>query len=109
MKAGSLRHRIVIQDMVPTQDAVTGEVTITPTTFATVWADKRAISAREFISASLSGSKVTIVVTIRYLAGVKPSMRIISGDDVLNIEGVLPDPKTGLEYLTLPCSEVEDG
>jgi hypothetical protein len=34
---------------------------------------------------------------------------VVDGEHRYNIEGVLPDPKSGREYLTLPCSEVISG
>ena len=37
-------------------------------------------------------------------------MRVVHGGKVYNIHGVLPDMRSGLEYLTLPVSEgVSDG
>lgn len=109
MNAGKLRHLITIQNMDFPQDGTTGVVTPTPSTFAQVWAEVRPSSAREFIAAGISGSKVVTAVKIRYLPGVKASMRIVHGDQTLNIEGVLPDPKSGREWLLLPCSEVQHG
>lgn len=109
MEAGRLRHSILIQELVPDQDDTSGNVTNTWTTFATVWADVRPASIREFVAAGIQQAKVTTAVKIRYLPGVVQSMRILHGDQVFNVEGVLPDPKTGREWLTLPCSEVVDG
>ena len=109
MQAGRLRHRVEIQSLVPVQDATTGVVTETWETFATVWADVRPASVREFIAAGIAESKVTGKVMIRYRPDVKPSMRIVHGAQVLNIEGVLPDPESGVEWLTLPVSEVQSG
>lgn len=106
----NLRHRVQIQALVPVQDtAGTGEITDTWTLFADVWANVRPASVREFIAAGISASKVTAAVTVRYLAGVKASMRIVHGDRTYNIEGVLPDPHSGIEFLTLPVSEIVEG
>lgn len=109
MDAGKLRHRVTIQTRGQTQDETTGVISDSYTTFATVWAEVRPASVREFIAAGIEGSKVTVAVKIRYLAGVKTSMQIIHGDNTYNIEGVLPDPDSGIEWLTLPCSEVTGG
>ena len=49
------------------------------------------------------------MIKIPYLAGVKPSMRIVDGAGVYNVEGVLPDPKSGKEFLTLPASQIVTG
>lgn len=105
----NLRHRVAIQSLVPVQDDTTGNITDTWSTFATVWAEIRPLNAREFIAAAAAQSKVTEMVTIRYIAGVKQSMRILHRAQILNVEGVLPDQKSGIEYLTLPVSEVQSG
>lgn len=109
MKAGKLRHRVVIQAEAPSQNATTGVVANGWTTFATVWASVEPLSAREFIAASAVNSGVMARVVIRYRAGVKPSMRIVHGERTYNIEGVLADKRSGIEYLTLPVSEVVNG
>jgi len=50
-------------------------------------------------------------MVIRYRAGVLPTMRILHRGDVYNIEGPpLPDPDSGLEYLTILVAKgVNDG
>ncbi len=109
MRSGKLRHEVTIQSLVPVQDGTTGEIADTWTLFATVRAEVRPASVREFIAAGAEQSKVTAAVTIRYLAGIKPSMRILHGDRVYNIENALPDFKSGREYITLPCSDIIEG
>ena len=109
MQAGALRHRVTLQRQVVVQDPMTGVLTYTWATHATVWAHIQPLSAREFLQASAVNSEVVARVQIRYLAGVMPSMRLVHGTHVYNIEGVLPDPVSGLEYLTLPVSEVVNG
>ena len=110
MQAGALRHRITIQSMAETMDQNTGIITTAWAPFATdVPADVHPLSAREFVAAAASQSKVTATIKIRYLAGLKASMRAVQGEKTWNIEGVLPDPKSGKEYLTLPVSEVSGG
>lgn len=110
MQAGRLRHRVTIESLVPVKDGTTGVITDTWEEFAAnVPAEVKPLSVREFISGAANQSKVTTMVVIRYMAGIKPSMRLLHGDHVFNIEGHLPDPKSGTEYLTLPCSEVQSG
>jgi SPP1 family predicted phage head-tail adaptor len=111
MRAGKLRQRIDFQKPVFTQDPVSGEMI---KDWIDVWikvpASVEPLSAREFISAADTQAEVTARIGIRSRAGVNSTMRIIHRGKVYNIEGVLPDPKSGLEYLTLPCSEgVNDG
>ena len=111
MRAGKLRQRIDFQKPILTQDPVTGEMI---KDWVDVWtkvpASVEPLSAREFIAAATTHSEVTTRIGIRRRAGVDSTMRIVHRGKFYNIEGVLPDPKSGLEYLTLPCSEgVSDG
>ena len=110
MEAGKLRHRIEIQDYTETQDLVTGAVTKTWGTIATVWASIEPLSVKEFIAAQSEQSKVSLRVTIRYRSDMQPNMRLYhtATGRTFEIEGVLADKNSGLEYLTLPCSELED-
>lgn len=109
VKAGLLRHRVILQSLVPVQDPVTGIVTNSWVDFATVWASVEPLSAREFVAAQALQSKVELRLQIRYISGVLPSMRVVHGTAFYNIEGVLPDRKSGREMLTLPASRAVYG
>ena len=74
MKAGQLRHRITIQSYTTTNTH--GEITKTWSTFKTVWARIEPITGREWLESGIVEAEVTHRVTIRYLANVKPQMRI---------------------------------
>lgn len=105
IEAGRLRHRVTIQSQTQTQNPLTGELTVTWTDVATVWAAVEPISAREFVAAQEPNARVTTRVTIRYLDGIEPSMRLLHRGRRYNIHGVLEDMDSGREYLTLPVSE----
>ena len=109
--AGSLRHRVEIRAMGSVQDPDTGIVTEDwiPLSPPEAWAEIKPASVREFIAAGIEQAKISVVVTIRYRPGIKPSMRIYSGERVYNIEGALPDSGSGKEWLVMPCSEVIGG
>lgn len=107
---GKLRHRITIQQPGTTQDPATGETLTTWGDVATVWADFAPASAREFIQSQAVQSEITARFTIRHRDDVDATMRISYRGKLYNIEGVLPDNESGLEWLTLPVSEgVNDG
>lgn len=111
MEAGKLRHRVTIQRQTSVQDPSTGAMA---TSWADVWtrvpAGVEPLSAREFIQSQAGQSEVTARITIRYREGLDATMRITHRGKVYNIEGVLPDNMSGLEYITLPVSEgVNDG
>ncbi len=78
--------------------------------WARVWAGIEPLSARDFIAAQAVQSEVTARIVIRYREGVTAAMRIKHAGRLYTIHGVLPDAKSGREYLTLPVSEgVNDG
>lgn len=114
--AGRLRHRVMIQERVETQDQSTGEITyvwqnLTPKKLA---AEVAPSSAREFIASAALQSEIIARIVIRWRPDVTAKMRVLHTvrgvDRYYNIEGVLADPKSGVEWLTLPCSEgVNDG
>lgn len=103
MRAGSLRHRITFQAQALVQDLETGEML---EGWAPVWervpASVEPLSARDLIAAQAGQSEASGRMVIRYRAGVLPTMRIIHRGDVYNIQGQpMPDPVSGLEYLTI--------
>lgn len=107
LKSGLLRHRLTIQYPVETQNQDTGAIDVVWTDVATVWGSIEPISAREFIAAQSEDSKVSTRITIRYRNDIDAKMRLYHAakGQYYNIEGVLSDKESGLEYLTLPCSE----
>ena len=110
MRAGKLRHKVTIQAPGLTQDPVTGEMVAGWSDFASVWASVEPLSARDYIAAQANQSEITARIVIRYREGILPTMRILHRGKVYAIQGVLPDAKSGLEYLTIPVSEgVKDG
>lgn len=102
--AGRLRHRVAIQRPQQVQDPVTGALTPIWVPVADVWAEIVPLSAREFVAAQAMNSEVSTRITIRRRADVDSTCRILHGGVVYNIAGVLADPVSGREYLTLPCS-----
>lgn len=106
MQAGKLRHRVRLQQFTSTRDSE-GVLVEGWEDVASVWAAIEPASVRAFIAAGAAQSQVTGQVVIRYRAGVKASMRLVhdAKSAIYNIEGVLADKDSGMEYLTLPVSE----
>lgn len=103
--AGELIHRIRIERPRYTQNDTTGERTVRWLTFADdVPARVTPLSAREFIAAQATQSKVTARIVLRYREGLNATMRVVHRGSIYNIEGVLADNKSGLEWVTLPVS-----
>ena len=112
MRAGALRHRVTFQAPGLVQDPGTGEML---SGWETVWekvpASVEPLSARDLIAAQAGQSEASGRMVIRYRAGVLPTMRILHRGEVYDIQGPpMPDPVSGLEYLTILVAKgVNDG
>lgn len=111
LEAGRLRHRVTIQARSNVQDPVSGATVVV---WTDVWVNIAAaiepLSAREQIAAQAQQSEVSARITIRPLPGLTAQHRVVHNGRIYNVEGVIPDPDSGLEWLTLPVSEgVSDG
>lgn len=106
LDAGGLNRRITIQSNVGTQDPNTGE--IIPGAW-TDWASNIAasvspVSARELAQSQQTTSELRTRFVIRYRPGVISAMRVVYRGVNYDIQGVIPDPDSNLEWLTLDCS-----
>jgi len=88
MRAGNLRHRVIIQHLVETLDEYKTP-TITWQDYATVWASVEPIRGREYIELQNTNSELTVRIRIRYLPGVTNDMRVLYGSRVFNIQSVI--------------------
>lgn len=106
LPAGRLRHRVSLyaftQGRTPS-GGVTEEWTASASDIA---AEFTPLSAREFIAAQAGQSQIVARVRIRFRPGVVPTMRLSFRGAMYDIKGVLPDNESGLEYLTLTCSQL---
>lgn len=104
INAGSLRHWVDVEEPFNGQDS-DGEIIRTWVLFARIPASIEPLSTREFIAAQAVQSKVSARILIRRLDGVDARMRINHAGKIYNVEGILTDKDSGLEYITMPCSE----
>lgn len=112
MQSGKLRHRLSLQEQGQTQDPQTGQLVVKWQEVVKLWASVEPLSAREFIAAKTHQSQVSARVVIRAQDGINASQRLVDTRTgaIYNIEGVLPDPKSGHHWMTIPVSEgVNDG
>lgn len=101
--AGKLRHIVYIQQAIQ-QQKDDGSIEVVWQNIYKTYASIEYLSAREFIASDKETSKISCRITIRYNKNITESMRIKHGDKVFNIEGLLPDLQSGIEYITIPCS-----
>lgn len=100
MKAGDLRHRITIQQLTQTRSTTDRSVVKTYTTFAEVFAYVETLSGRKFWATRAVNSETTHEITIRYRAGILPTMRVLWEGQTLEIQEVKPDPRKTWIYMT---------
>lgn len=118
IEAGRLRHRVRIEkfdylrgsneDVI--QDPDSGEIARDWVLVDEVWAAIEPLSTREFIQSQAVQSSVTARIVIRQRDDVDAGCRLVHvrlnrPDVIYNPVGVLADPESGLEYMTLPCSQ----
>ena len=116
LNAGELRHRVRIErrqaevdsngDVI--QDPQTGEVPFVWAILGSRWARIRPHSGREFVESMAYQSEVTARITVRNDLDITASDRVVhekrGAEVVYNVAAVLPDPDSGLEYVTLMVS-----
>lgn len=105
LESGRLRHHVEIEQLVVTQDPESGDITNQWVLYAKRWAEYTASSVKDFIAASASQSQVTGRFVVRADEGLDATMRIAHRGKHFAVLGVLPDPDSGYEYMTLPVSE----
>jgi SPP1 family predicted phage head-tail adaptor len=76
MRSGALRHRVLLQSRVETQDA-TGDPVVTWSDVATVWAEILPLSGREVRVENTILAEVNMKIRIRFYPGVIPKMRAV--------------------------------
>jgi len=101
---GRLRHRVTIE-RVETADDSDG---VRTETWTPIWAPLPAeimpISGGELIAAAATASKVDTRIRMRYRADIVAlETRARHRDTIYTIEAVIPDPKSGVHWITLQC------
>lgn len=96
MKAGDLRHYVMVQNRLETQNS-SGEVEWSFTDWQAMWASIEPLQGREFLQAAQIGSNLSAKIRVRYFPGITPKMRVkhaylsggISFEDLYDIETVI--------------------
>ncbi|EHZ4170485.1 phage head closure protein [Salmonella enterica] len=106
MRAGKMRHRITIQRSNPIRGPL-GEIFYEYHDVADVWADIRAVSAKEYIQMGVENVEIDIRVYIRYRPDVQRGDRVVykstnNPGDAFLIKAVLPNQR--MNMLELLCS-----
>lgn len=107
MEIGRLRHRITLMRQVNEINDYGATITKWESV-ATVWAEVKPLSGREYFSAQQVQSEITTQIWLRHLDGIKPSMRVKFGKRFLEIVAVLNTQERSVS-LQLMCKEAVDG
>lgn len=99
LRAGSLRHRITIEEPIIEDGAfqkqswrVYRENVPAKVTF---------LSVKEQVASGAEISKVSARIQMRYDKNINAKMRIRFREELYEIEGVVPDNESGLQWLTV--------
>jgi SPP1 family predicted phage head-tail adaptor len=104
MRGGKLRRQVTIQSRSQAQNAI-GEMTDTWSNFATVYAAVEPVEpGGEQIQAEQVNAQHRIMVTMRYIAGITPRMRVAYGSRTFNVQAVTNVEERN-EQLVLTCTE----
>ena len=113
MNSQQLSHRVTVQQRLSGQDPVTGEMSQGWADVATVWAAIEPLSVRDFIQGRAAQSQVSARIVIRYsedVASIAGDIRVLHQRGskpaiVYFAEGLLRDKTSGIDYITMPCSQ----
>ena len=107
MKAGALRHRLLIERPVSSQDAL-GQPTRAWETVAVVQGSLDPVSGRERYLTAQTMAETTHRARVRYAAGITPKMRIVFGGKYYQIVYVADDNR-GRELVLDLLEGIVDG
>ena len=103
MRAGTLKHRISIQQKIQTSDDM-GGYTETWEDLYSVWAAIWPLSGKEYLASGRKEGEVTHRIRIRYRDGILPSHRVKYGSRIFDIRVGLNHEEQN-KYLDLMCIE----
>jgi SPP1 family predicted phage head-tail adaptor len=104
MRAGQLRHQVVLQRRTVTRSAGHAAMAETWTNWQTVWAKIEPLSGRELLQAQQTQAETTHEIVIRYVSELTPRDRVRFGTRVFEILSIINRDERN-EMLTLQCVE----
>lgn len=109
LEAGKLRNIVKVQKKTGYQTSDGSMSYSWVDVYGKIYADINPVSASEFLASAAEKMKVQAKITIRYKKDINDKMRVVHGDKIYYINGILQDNDSGIEYLTLMCSNnIED-
>ena len=99
LKAGHLRHRITLQTPTVIDGPYREEEWNNDR--ENVAAEVSFLSAKELTASGAEMSQVSARIKVRYDKNINTKMRIMFRDEIYEIEGVMPDNESGLQWMTI--------
>ena len=103
MRAGRLRHRLVLQSKTITRDSY-GAAIVAWATQATVWGSIEPLSGRELSAQSQQQAEATVRIVLRYYSGLDETWRISHGGKYYDIVNTINQDMRN-HTLTLLCRQ----
>jgi len=104
MRAGNLRHFIIIQSSVKSKNDY-GEVVQTYEDFKHMWSEAKPIKTSERFKSERLETEVNYQFRVRYTEGIAHDMRVVFGERTFEIDSVLNVGERNRELIIL-ASEV---
>jgi len=104
MNIGRLRHLVSLQEYKTIGRNELNQPIMGWGEFATVWASVEPISGREFWAGHQVQAEVTHRIRMRYLPGVRPTMKVFFGEREFEIESIINWQERNID-LQLMCKE----
>ena len=101
MKAGDLDQRVTVERYTSTEDEL-GQPIQSWAPLFTCWAAVEPLVGREYLAAMAAQSEVTTRITMRYMPGVTPDLKVTHDGKQYEIESVIDTNSQGVE-LVLMC------
>lgn len=110
LNSGELRHIIKIQKQ-DNERGPDGSIQLAwQDVFTKVYASVEPLSGRELMLNGQVDSEISVRFRIRYRDGVNTKQRVVFKSKVFDIKSVINDNASGIEWITLQCSEgLNDG
>lgn len=105
MSIGKMRHRITFQRITPVINE-NGFESEMPEEYKTVWASVTNLHGKEYFEAKAVQSENTVKFTIRYLAGIDQTTKILFQGKAYNITAI-DNIKYRNRYIEIQAMEVE--
>ncbi|MGV6989651.1 phage head closure protein [Testudinibacter sp. P80/BLE/0925] len=107
MQIGKLRHRITLQQQISTLNSYGSAITDWEDV-ATVWAEIKPLSGREYFAAEQVQSEITTQIWLRYRPDIQPTMRVKWGDRTFEVVSAINHNERNTA-LQLMCKERING